>query len=223
MSTKKVVSIIAPPGAGKGTQAEILARDLGFVHIETSKIIRKKFTEADPNDSVIKREKEKYAAGFLNDSKLVDEWMTEEITRLGKEKKDIVFSGWPRLPIEAETAHELFPKFYKKENIKFFHITLSEDESVKRNAHRLVCEKNDHPFPGNQSTTLNACPFDGSLLITRGSLDAPEMIRKRYAVYKSETKPLFKVIKKNGHQIIEINGEQSIEAVAAEIRQHLEV
>lgn len=220
--TKRLVIFIAPPGAGKGTQADLLAKKFGFYHLETSKVIEEKFKNADPQDERIREEKKKWLAGELTDPHLVVNWFAEKISSLVDKGKSLVLSGSLRTLYETKELLPMLDKLVGKDSIKIFHITLSEEESVKRNTGRRICEKNRHPIPNfPEYQNLTACPQDGSPLITRG-LDKPEVIRERYKVYKAETEPVLNYLKEKEYKIITINGEQPIEKVFADIMEHFE-
>ena len=88
--------MIGPPGSGKDTQVELLARELQFVEIKSSQIIKDKLANADPNDAVMNREKELKNSGQLNTSELVEAWMVERIEEVGKTAAGLIANGWPR-------------------------------------------------------------------------------------------------------------------------------
>jgi adenylate kinase len=214
---KQIVVFIAPPGAGKGTQAELLAQKFGFYQLETSKIIEQKFKEADPNDARLQEEKKRWLAGELTDPHLVVDWFCEKIHALVDEGQSLVLSGSLRTLYETEKMLPVLDDLVGQDNLKIFHITLSEEESIKRNVGRRICEKNRHPvpnFPEYKDTTV--CPWDGSRLVKR-ALDKPDIIKERYQVYKKETEPVFNYLEKQNHEVITINGEQSIEKVSEDI------
>ena len=214
---KQVIIFIAPPGAGKGTQANLLAEKFGLVHVETSKIIEAKLKDADPNDLVMAEEKREWLSGELNTPAIIKDWLLGKVRELAAENKSIVLSASPRTLYEAEAGIPEFEKLYGRDNIKIFYITLSEEESVKRNSGRRICEKNRHPIPNfPEYQNLTACPQDDSPLITR-ALDKPEVIRERYKVYKAETEPVLDYLKQQNYKVIEINGEQPIEKVFDDI------
>ena len=210
---KWAVILIGPPGAGKDTQAELLARELNFVEIKTSKIIEDKLNSSDPNDAVMNNEKELKKTGQLNTSSLVEAWAIEKIEEVGKSGSGLVANGWPRKSEEVETEMAAVEKFYSKDSIKIVTITLSEEESVKRNSKRRVCEKNGHPI---QDEGITTCPEDGSAIIFRVD-DTPETISKRYQVYITQTQPVIDFLSKRGYNAITINGEQPIEDVHRDI------
>jgi len=219
---KMAVILIAPPGAGKGTQADLLAERYGLVHLETSKIIQEKFRTANPDDSIIIREKARWAAGELNSQALVATWLLEAVHNQASAGSGIVFSGSPRNLDEVEAEMPVLEELYDKANIKVFNIKLSAAESVKRNSGRRVCEANRHPIPNfPEYAGLTACPQDGSPLVTR-DLDKPELIEERYRVYLRDTAPVLAHLAEHGYQAIEINGEQPIDKVFADINQYLQ-
>ncbi len=214
---KWAVILIGPPGSGKDTQAELLARELKFVEIKSSKLIEDKIKSADPNDPIMNREKELFYSGQLNTREFVDAWIIERIEAVASTGIGLIGNGWPRETSEVETEMSAVERFYPKDSIKVVTIELSEEESVKRNSKRRVCEKNGHPIfdtTGNEEVTV--CPQDGSAIILRAD-DAPETIKKRYRVYIDRTKPVLDFLSKRGYNVITINGEQPIESVHRDI------
>ncbi|HWA64639.1 MAG TPA: nucleoside monophosphate kinase, partial [Candidatus Paceibacterota bacterium] len=128
------VLLIGPPGAGKDTQAALLALELGLVQIKTSQIIDKKFAQAGPGDAVIREQIRRKAAGDLVEPKLVLEWFVEELRALRGQGKGVVASGSPRTLYEAEAELPIFEELYGKDNLKIISLQVSEEESVKRNS-----------------------------------------------------------------------------------------
>ena len=214
----KVVFLIGPPGSGKGTQAELLAKELGFFHFEISKVIEKKFSEAGPEDKEISHQKEHWISGELVHSEIVAKWFFEEVEDLKDKVSGFVFSGSARTLKEAEEETAYLEEIYGEENIAAVEIKLSEDESVKRNSTRRICEKNRHPIPNfPEYANIAVCPEDGSRIVTR-ELDRPEIIRERYQVYLRDTAPVIDYFRQNGYKVVEINGEQPIEKVFEDIK-----
>lgn len=219
---KKLIIFIAPPGGGKGTQADMLARQFGFAHLETSKIIEEKLKTADPNDAEMQKEKQVWLNGGLTDPRKVVGWFTEVIDNMAGQGKSVVLSGSLRTLYEAKEMVPELERLYGRDHIKVFNIALSEEESVKRNSNRRICEKNRHPIPNfPEYRDIEVCPWDGSPLITRG-LDKPEVIKERYRHYLEETMPALDYIKNQGFKVYTINGDQPIEKVHEEIMRHFD-
>lgn len=214
--SKQLVILIAPPGAGKGTQADLIAQRFDLIHIETGKIIQRRFAESDPDDPIIKREKKRQSKGDLLTPEVLYEWFIDEF-RKRAEEGGIVLSGSPRTLYEVEKALSEFEKIFGRENIKIFELKMTENESVRRNSGRRMCQVNRHPIPDTpENKNLTICPLDSSPLIIRDD-DKPEIIRDRYRIYLRDTIPVLDFFRKNNYPVVEINGEQPIEKVFAEI------
>jgi adenylate kinase len=214
---KWAVILIGPPGSGKDTQAELLARELKLVEIKTSKLIEDKLKSADPNNAEMNHEKELKESGQLNTSSLVEAWAVEKINEVGQSGSGLIANGWPRKLVEVESEMSAVDKYFPKESVKVVYIKLGEEESIKRNSKRKVCVLNGHPIldiKDNEGITV--CPEDGSDIIFRSD-DTPETIKKRYQVYISETEPVLDFLSKRGYNVITINGEQPIESVHRDI------
>lgn len=215
------VVVIGPPGAGKDTQAALLATELGLEQLKTSQIIEEKFAAADPNDAVIQEQKKNKLTGGLVDPALVTSWVVERLGKIHAEGKGIITSGSPRTLPEAREEIPLLRSLYGPDALKILYIKVSKEECVKRNSFRRVCEKNSHPipnFPEYQGMTM--CPQDGSPIITRKD-DTAETAAHRYDVYKEVTEPIIDFFDEKGYNIITINGEGSIEDVHRDILDNL--
>ncbi len=216
-SKKSVVILIGPPGSGKDTQAEYLAKELGLVHVKTSGLIEEKFKTADSNDPQIIEEKRRWTEGELVGREFVNKLMLEKIKDVRESEKGIIFSGSPREATEAKVIMPELDSLFGKDNIKVVKITLSEEESIKRNSHRRMCEANRHPIPDfPEFKDITVCPEDGSPIVTR-VLDDPETIKIRYKVYLNETEPVIDFLREKGYNILEVDGEQSIENLHRDI------
>jgi|SRR3989344_3209673 len=213
----KLVIFVGPIGSGKGTQAEVIAKKFGLIHIETSKLLEEKFNTADSSDKKMAEQKALWHMGILNDPSWVTEVLLDEVKKFADEDKGMALSSSPRTLFEAEKEIPVFEEIYGRENIFVFNITLSEAESVKRNSGRRICEKNRHPIPNfPEFKDLKTCPEDGSKLITR-ALDNPETIKIRFKEYLNRTEPILNYLNDRGYNILKINGEQPIEKVSEDI------
>ena len=213
-SNNLVIIIIGPPGAGKGTQASLLADKLGLYYLETSKIIEAKVNNAKKTDYQIVKgqryylleEKRNWEQGKLCSPPLVTFWISEKIKELASQGQGIVFAGSPRSLYEAKEIMPLLRKLYQKRNIKVILFTLSAQQSIWRNSHRRICELLRHPILYNEETKkLKYCPLDGSKLITRKKLDDPETIKVRLKEYKQRTLPIIDYLKEQGFLVKKIS------------------
>ena len=223
---KQVIILFGPPGAGKGTQAELLANKLGYYHFESSKVIEASFENEAPEKTFeiegknykVEDEKKRWEAGLLNSPPFVVFLMVEKMKELAEMGKSIIFSGSPRTVYEAEREIPLLKELYGKENIKFVLLEIDAETTIFRNSNRRICELIRHSILFNKETeSLVLCPLDGSKLVRRKGLDDPETIKKRLEIFKEQTFPVLERAEKEGLSINKINGEQSVSDVFKDV------
>ncbi len=226
---RQTIILLGPPGAGKGTQAELLSRKFSLYYFETSEILERTFQEAEEKkkDRIITIEGKKYSVleeekiwkeGKLCSPPFVVYLVQEEIKRLFEEGRDLVIGGSPRTVYEAEKIVPVLKNLYGLENIKVVLIEISPEETIFRNSHRRICQLMRHPILYNEETkNLTVCPLDGSKLLRREGLDDLETIKTRLKEYKERTYPVLEVFEEKGLKIRKVNGEQSIADVFKDI------
>jgi len=228
---KKVIFLFGPPGAGKGTQAELLSEKTGYYHFESSKLIERCFkTEGkgkifliEGKDYKVGDEIKKWKSGGLNSPPFVVFLMMERIKELAFQDKSIIFSGSPRTLYEAKREIPMIKELYKLDNIKFIFLEITAQTTIFRNSHRRICQLVRHSILFNKETEkLKLCPLDGSKLVRRMSLDDLKTIKNRLKIYKKQTYPVIDYIKKEGIKVEKVNGEQSVAQVFKKVLKVLE-
>lgn len=205
--------LLGPPGAGKGTQAEVLSRDLAIPTISTGNILRAAVKAGTPIGLKAK--------SFMDSGKLVPD---EVIIGIIKERlseadcaEGYILDGVPRTIAQAEALETA--------GIVFDHVISLEIEDeaiVKRMDGRRVCAHCGTPFhiqtkPPKAEGICDAC---GGELMERDD-DRPETVRHRLEVYHAETEPLKKFYETRG-ALNRVSGELgTVEEVAAAIKQIL--
>src|SRR3989344_5164853 len=206
----KVIIILGPPGSGKGTQATLLSEKLNLFHLETSRIIEANFNVTEPGAVVnvkgkeysLDEEKKIREAGELMSPPLIHFWMEQKVRELSAEGKSVVFSVSPRTLHEAEQLMPILEELDGKDNITVFNIELSEEDALFRNSHRRICELMRHSILYSPETeSAKICMIDGSDLVSRGTLDDPEAIKKRLVEYKERTLPILDFLKNQNFAI----------------------
>ncbi len=229
-NSQKVFIILGPPGAGKGTQANLLAERFGLEHNETSKVIEAFFKKNSSNKDLkleiegenypVSEEIRKWKEGELCSPPFVVWLLEEKIKKLAKEKKGVVFSGSPRTIYEAKKIMPLLKNLYSEEKIKIFFLKLSVKDSVFRNSHRRICSLARHPIIWSEETeNLTICPLDGSKLQKR-ELDDAEIIKERYKVFEKRTLPILDWLKENNYEVIKIDGSPPVAEVFHNVLNH---
>ena len=175
--------LLGPPGAGKGTQGEILRQKLGIPTISTGNMLRAAMKEGTPLG--------KEVAQCMEEGKLVSDSLIIGIVKERLTQPDCangyILDGVPRTVVQAETM--------EKEGLLELDCVLSLEASnediLKRMTNRRVCS--DCGVPYNSVTSRpkveGVCDLCGGKLIQRKD-DEEATVRNRLVVYQEETEPL---------------------------------
>jgi len=200
--------LLGPPGAGKGTQAEVLTKELGIPAISTGNILRAAVKNGTP---IGLKAKEYMDAGKLVPDEVIIGVISERLSEADC-ANGFILDGVPRTIPQAEAL--------EKEGIAFDHVIsleISDEEIVERMAGRRVCTSCGTPFhvKGRPPKTEGVCDICGGKLELRAD-DKPEVVTSRLKVYHEETAPL-KEFYQSRNLLRGIQDQKSIEATTAEI------
>ena len=174
--------LLGAPGAGKGTQAEILCKKLGIPTISTGNILRAAIKEGTPTGL---KAKSYIDAGQLVPDEviigIVDERLSQDDCRSG-----YILDGVPRTIAQAEALERAGVHFDAVVSIE-----ISEEEILRRMSGRRVCEAcgSSYNVEAVPPRVEGICDNCGGKLIQRKD-DTPETVRERLKVYHNETEPL---------------------------------
>ncbi len=194
--------LLGAPGAGKGTQAEVLKEKLGIPTISTGNILR----EAVKNGTELGLQAKTYMeSGSLVPDELVISLIKE---RLAQDdcKNGFILDGFPRTVPQAEALEQSGIRIDLAIEIK-----VSDDVILERLSGRRVCIQCGAPFHIKNSPPPAdmICPKCGGEIITRKD-DLPETIKARLKVYHVQTEPLKGFYEERGKLVV-VPGEISIE------------
>ena len=184
------LSLLGAPGAGKGTQAEILCKELNIPTISTGNILRAAIKAGTPTGLKAK--------SFMDAGQLVpDEVIIGIITeRVAEEDcaNGYILDGVPRTIAQAEAMEQAGIVFDAVVSIE-----ISDETIMERMSGRRVCETCGASYhlvavPPKQEGVCDKC---GGKLIQRKD-DAPETVKARLEVYHKETEPLKDFYEKRG-------------------------
>ena len=212
------IILLGPPGAGKGTQAEVISKKLAIPHISTGDILR----EAIRNDTSLGKQAKK----IMDLGKLVSDEIILGIIkeRVSKEdcKMGFLFDGFPRTIGQADGL--------KKLNINIdlvLEISLSDEVIISRMSGRRIhlSSGRSYHIEFNPPKVEGKDDLSGEDLIQRED-DKPTTVLARLEVYKNQTNPLInyyrKAEKKSDLKFVKVDGSNSPKEVSKEIFANIE-
>ncbi len=207
---KKNLVFLGPPGAGKGTQAKRLAKDLGLVHISTGDILR----DAVKNQTPLgKKAKEYMDRGELVPDDLIIALIEEVMPPEG----GVIFDGFPRTIAQAEALDEMLDrKGLKLDAVILFDVP--DEVVVERLSGRRVCPSCGavYHIKFNPPKEDEICDRCGTKLVQRED-DREEVVRNRLEVYRKQTAPLIEYYERKGI-LIRLDASKDIDEVYQELR-----
>lgn len=202
------IIMLGAPGAGKGTQAKMLAERYGIPHVSTGDIFRANIK----NQTELGMEAKKY----IDQGLLVPDELTVKILldRVAKDdcKNGYVLDGFPRTIPQAEVLDKAVSEL--NESIDFaINVDVKDENIIRRMSGRRACLKcgatyHTEHIPPKQEGICDTC---GSELVLRDD-DKPETVRKRLEVYHEQTQPLIDYYNKKGI-LREVDGSQDMKDV----------
>lgn len=180
------IVLLGPPGAGKGTQAKAMARELKLAHISTGDLLRQNVAQSTQLGLEAKDYMNK---GLLVPDTLVTRMLEDRFDQADV-KQGFILDGYPRTLNQAKTLDAILAKRAMKINV-VFDLDSSEPVIVQRLSGRLVCRKCGALFhrtnmPPKREGVCDQC---GGELYQRDD-DKEATIKKRLAVYRSEVASL---------------------------------
>ena len=205
------VIFLGPPGAGKGTQARMLAAGWGVPHIATGDMLR----EAVANETKLEA-KVYMARGDLVPDKVVIGVVAERLAEPDA-SKGFLLDGFPRTVAQAEALESLLKdRGLELDRVIFFQV--SPEELVRRLSGRRVCKRcasNFHVLSAPPRVD-GVCDRCGGELYQRED-DREATVRERLEIYGKRTSPLLDYYRNRG-LLQPVTGEGAPAAVASGIR-----
>jgi Adenylate kinase (EC 2.7.4.3) len=205
-----ILVFLGPPGAGKGTQAKLLSKRMGFLHLSTGDLLR----EAVKNQTPLgKKAKEYMDRGELVPDELIVQLIEETMPKDG----NVVLDGFPRTVNQALALEEMLKgKGEKISKVLFFDVP--DEVIIDRLSGRRVCSKCGAVYhvKYNPSNVEGVCDLCGGSLVQRDD-DKEEVVKKRLEVYRKQTQPLIEFYQDRGI-IYRLDAEKGVEELFGEVK-----
>ncbi len=214
------IIFIAPPAAGKGTQAAILKDKYGIAHISTGDLLR---NEVNKKTSLGLQLKEQMEQG-----KLIDDEIVTNLLKLRLQDKDTlngyILDGYPRNINQAKVLDELL-KELNKEIDYVFYLDVQEELAVKRACGRLQCKNCGRIYNKYINESMpkqeNICD-DCNIPLTHRDDDNEVSFKNRFETFLESTKPLIEFYK-NKNLLYIIDSSKDKEKASKEIEKVLNI
>lgn len=195
------IIMLGAPGAGKGTQAKMIAKKYDIPHISTGDIFRANIK----NETELGKEAKKYMEqGLLVPDELVVDLVVDRLTE-DDTKEGYILDGFPRTIPQAEALTEALKK-HNEEIDYAINVEVPDEVIIERMAGRRACVGcgGTYHVVFNPTKTEGICDACGGKLILRED-DAPETVKKRLDVYHEQTQPLIDYYT-GQNKIVEVDG-----------------
>ena len=198
--------LFGPPGAGKGTQAQLLTDRYELAHISSGDLFRNNLRQGTPLGL---RAKEYMDRGELVPDEVVIDIMLDKIMSVHSDD-GFILDGFPRNTRQAEELEAALTA--RARNIdRVLHIDVAEAELAQRLGGRYVCKDCQAPFTHQGDGPAPACDRCNGELYQRDD-DRPEAVQRRIDVYRDETMPVLAFYRERS-LLFDIPGHDSVDSV----------
>ena len=187
------IVLFGPPGAGKGTQAALLAQEYGAAHISTGDTLR----EAVAKKTQVGLQAKSYMdAGELVPDDVVIAIAKDKLAAVGEE--GFILDGFPRTTAQAEALDAALDELGKPLDA-VVNLQVDQEELMRRLLGRRVCPSCGEPYhvESKAPKSEGKCDLCSADLVYRDD-DRPEAIRNRLKVYHDQTAPVLRYYRGRG-------------------------
>jgi adenylate kinase len=205
------IILFGPPGAGKGTQAQLIVKKHNYFQLSTGDLLR---NEIKKKTDLGKEIEDIISKGNFASDEIVNKLLKNTILNL-KFRDRIIFDGYPRSIDQAKNLDLILNEFDQKIDL-IISLVVSREIIEKRIIGRVTCDKCNltlNEFFNKEEIDLHPC---GKEYFIKRKDDNLETIMSRYDIYTKTTEPVLNFLSKNSN-FHEIDGTLEIDKITAKI------
>jgi adenylate kinase len=211
------IILFGPPGAGKGTQAQLIVKKHNYFQLSTGDLLR---NEIKKNTDFGKEIKGIISKGNFASDKVVNKLLKNTILNL-KFRDRIIFDGYPRTIEQAKNLDLILNEFNQKIDL-IISLVVNREIIQKRIIGRVSCDKCNltlNEFFNKEEIDLHPC---GKEFFVKRNDDNLETIMSRYDIYTKTTQPVLNFLSKNSN-FHEVDGTLEIDEITRKIDTFIKV
>ncbi|HEX6314126.1 MAG TPA: adenylate kinase [Gemmatimonadaceae bacterium] len=192
-----IIVLLGPPGAGKGTQGDLLAERLGIPKIATGDVLRAAVREGTPLGNAAKAIMDR--GDLVSDDIILG--IVKDALGAPSAARGAILDGVVRTEPQAAGLQRVLGELGRRlDGVLIFDV--ADEELVRRLSGRTVCDSCQTPYTGREPGSR--CDKCGGTLVRRRD-DEPEAIRNRLAVYQRQTAPVIDWYRREGARMLTID------------------
>lgn len=216
----KNIIFVAPPGAGKGTQAKLISSEFNIPHISTGDLLRDERNSGSVLSEMLKSEMDK---GNLIDNSIIVNVLRNRLSRVDC-NNGYILDGYPRSVEQAKIYEDLLLELNKDIGIVIY-MDIDKDLALERTLCRIICSSCGASYSSAVADLKpkidGICDRCGHSLRLRKD-DTPEVFSNRFDTYLKETKPLVDYYNSLGVlKTIKVTKDDSVQDIFNKIKQCL--